>query len=138
MGIRLSRALLFIGVLALFLGAMRGPSEWVERTLFVAAYLGYTGLTVAALVRGQRSPGLIGFVVCGWAYLMPVLIIESKRWERASPFGPGVVWVVSRWNAPPALPPGQYYVPAIYTGDLGDGFRVDIGKNLNAITGEFT
>ena len=132
MGIRLSWALLAICVVALLLGGMRGTSVAVERALFLVVYLIYLGLTVAALLSGKRSPGLIAFVVFGWGYLVPVFVAESRRWEAVSPLGLGVVWAVEQLNPKPPLAPNMVYIQESQPDDLGDRLRIQVRTVPNA------
>ena len=85
MGIRLSWSLLAILVLALFLGAMRGAPAWVEVAAFGLTYFGYLTLTLLVVLTGRRWPGLLGFVLFGLAYFLPVFGIFSPRWINRLP-----------------------------------------------------
>ena len=75
---RLSHALILVGLVFLWLAAMRGASATLTA---VAIFLTYCALvaasTVAVLGRVRRGP-LGAFALVGWAYFLPFFVFASK------------------------------------------------------------
>jgi hypothetical protein len=73
----LPSSMALIVVLALGLAMMKAATEWIARSVVLAAFVVLLVATVGAIVRRRDRAAWIGFAAFGWAHLIVALIASS-------------------------------------------------------------
>lgn len=106
----LASLLIFVGLIAVGLAALRDASEWTARTTFTVTLAVLAIGLVGAIVRRRRA-AWVGFSVLGWGYFLAAFAPGLK--DEIAPFlltSPALEAIFERLHHVPPLPP-----------ELGDG-----------------